>query len=94
MAFDRQPTLTGALVTVRPLHPDDFDLLHAAAADPLIWKQHPEPDRWRKKVFRGYFEDHLVSGGAVAVVHKSSGSLIGASRFDNLDEERSEVEIG
>ena len=86
--------LVGALVTVRPLHPDDFDQLYAAAADPLLWKQHPEPDRWREYIFRAYFEDHLASGGAVAVVHGSTGSLIGVSRFDNLDEERGEVEIG
>jgi RimJ/RimL family protein N-acetyltransferase len=38
--------------------------------------------------------DHLASGGALAVIDAPTGSLIGASRFDNLDEERSEVEIG
>src|SRR5260370_451024 len=42
-AFELQPTLTGALIVLRPLTPADFDALAAAAGDPLIWAQHPEP---------------------------------------------------
>jgi RimJ/RimL family protein N-acetyltransferase len=91
---NRQPTLEGELVVVRPLRADDFDQLHAAAADPLVWEQHPEKERWRDDVFRVYFEDHLASGGALAVVERATGSLIGATRYDNHDPEASEVEIG
>ena len=91
---NRQPTLEGELVGVRPLRVDDFDQLHAAAADPLLWEQHPEKDRWREEVFRAYFDDHLASGGALAVVERATGNLIGATRYDNHDPEASEVEIG
>jgi N-acetyltransferase len=91
--FDRQPTLDGELVAVRPLRQDDFEALHTAAADPLIWEQHPEPGRWRDDEFRTYFDGHLASDGAVAVVEHASGAIIGASRYDNFDEV-SEVEIG
>jgi RimJ/RimL family protein N-acetyltransferase len=42
--------LQGALLAIRPLRPDDFDALFEAALDPLIWEQHPEPDRYRRKV--------------------------------------------
>src|ERR1051325_4810262 len=91
---NRQPILVGELVEARPLRADDFDELYQAAADPLLWEQHPEPNRWRREVFRVYFEDHLASGGALAIIDRASGALIGATRFANLDTEQSEVEIG
>lgn len=92
--MDRQPTLEGELVAVRPLCADDFDRLFAVAADPLLWEQHPERNRWREEVFRAYFDDHLASGGALAVVERDSGALIGITRYAHYDPEQSEVEIG
>ena len=92
--MNRQPTLAGELVAVRPLHADDFDELYAAAADPLLWEQHPDRERWRESVFRAYFDDHLASGGALAVTDRATGALIGATRYDNHDPGSSEVEIG
>jgi N-acetyltransferase len=92
--MNRQPTLEGELVAVLPLLADDFDQLYAVAADPLLWEQHPERERWREDVFRAYFDDHLASAGALAVVDRASGALIGVSRYDNYDPEASEVEIG
>ena len=92
--MNRQPTLVGKLVEARPLVKEDFVGLHAAAADPLLWGQHPDKDRWREDIFRAYFDDHLSSGGALAIVELASGALIGATRYDNFDPEQSEVEIG
>ena len=43
--YDLQPVMTGQLIELRPLRADDFDALHRAAGDPLIWEQHPEPNR-------------------------------------------------
>jgi N-acetyltransferase len=91
---NRQPTLTGTLVGVRPLRPDDFDELYAAAADPLLWEQHPDPDRWREDAFRIYFDDHLASEGALAIFDLRTGNLIGATRYANYDADRREIEIG
>lgn len=91
--FDLQPTLTGRLLELRPLVPDDFEALFRAAGDPLIWEQHPESDRWQPAVFRRYFDGAIASGGAFAVVERSSGRLIGSSRYCNLVPGR-EVEIG
>ena len=84
----------GDLVELRPLRESDFAALHAAAADPLIWEQHPASDRYREDVFRAYFEDHLASGGALLVLDRRTGAAIGASRFHGYDPARSEVEIG
>ena len=45
MPFELQPVLTGDLLELRPLRKDDFPALYVVASDPLIWEQHPEPDR-------------------------------------------------
>jgi len=94
MSFDLQPTLTGNLIKLRPLTRDDFDPLFAAASDPLIWEQHPENDRYRRKVFQSYFDGAMQSGGAFAIIDLESRRIIGSSRYCNLNEAKNEVEIG
>jgi RimJ/RimL family protein N-acetyltransferase len=79
---------------LRPLRADDFAELYAAAADPLIWVQHPVPDRHEHETFRKYFSDQLASGGALVAIDRRDGRLIGQSRFHGYDPELSEVEIG
>ena len=88
--FDRQPTLVGELVELRPLRADDFEALYAVASDPDIWVQHPEPDRWQRPVFERFFQGAMASGGAFAVVDKATGAIIGSSRYHGDDP----VEIG
>jgi N-acetyltransferase len=92
--FDPQPVLKGSLVELRPLRPDDFDALRAAAADPLIWEQHPQRDRHEPEVFRTYFAEQLASGGALIVLDARTGEVVGLSRYHGHDPERGEVEIG
>lgn len=94
MPFDPQPTLTGTLLALRPLRPDDFDALFAVASDPLIWEQHPNSDRYQHDVFRQFFDDALESGGALVVLDRATGQMIGSSRFHEYDEQASVVEIG
>ncbi len=92
-AFDPQPHLVGRLVELRPLRADDYDALYAAASDPLIWELHPD-ERWREDVFRDFFAQHLASGGALLILDHAKGNVIGTSRYDGYDPEKSEVEIG
>ena len=94
MTFDLQPTLQGTLLQLRPLRKEDWDDLLAVAGDPLIWEQHPEPDRYTEKVFRGFFREAMQSGGALIVIDAQDGRVIGSSRFHDYDPEKSEVEIG
>lgn len=94
MAFDLQPTLEGELLRLRPLREDDWEELFAVASDPLIWEQHPEPTRYQPAVFREYFRGAIECGGALIVVDKKTGNIIGSSRYIGYDEERSEIEIG
>jgi len=94
MPFDLQPTLRGSLVVLRPLRPDDFDALFAAASDPLIWEQHPESNRHEREVFERYFQGALDSGGGFAVLDARDGRVIGSTRFWGYDEAASRIEIG
>lgn len=94
MPFDLQPTLTGRLVTLRPLGEDDFDDLYAVASDPLIWEQHPESNRHEEPVFREFFRGAMASGGAFAVMDAEAGRIIGSTRYHGYDEAKSEIEIG
>ena len=94
MPFELQPVLTGKLVTLRPMREEDFPALFAVASDPLIWEQHPEPDRYTEPVFRKFFSGGMESGGAFIVLDRQDGRVIGSSRFAEYDEAKSEIEIG
>jgi N-acetyltransferase len=92
--FELQPTLIGKLIELRPLQSEDFEALYQAASDPLIWEQHPESDRYKREVFQGFFDSAMESKGAFAIIERSSGRIIGSSRYWNLDPAEREVEIG
>jgi RimJ/RimL family protein N-acetyltransferase len=94
MPFELQPVLTGDLVELRPLRQEDFTVLFAVASDPLIWEQHPEPDRCTEPVFRKFFRGAMDSGGAFVVLDRRDGHVIGSSRFAGYDEASGEIEIG
>jgi N-acetyltransferase len=93
-AFDLQPLLVGDLLELRPLRPDDFDTLFAAASDPLIWAQHPESDRYTRGVFQRYFDTAMESGGAFAIIDRVTRRIIGSTRYYNWQPDGSEIEIG
>lgn len=93
--FELQPTLVGELVTLRPLVADDFEAVYAAAADPLVWEQHPVPLRYRRDVFdKSFFAGALASGGAFVITDSASGQDIGSSRYYDWDPSTREVAIG
>ena len=94
MQFELQPILRGNLIELRPLTPEDFDRLFAAARDPLIWEQHPESDRYKRQVFQRYFDGAIESKGGFAIIDRNSGRIIGSSRYCNLNPGEDEVEIG
>jgi N-acetyltransferase len=94
MDFELQPTLRGDSIEIRPLTRGDFEALFEVASDPLVWEQHPEPDRYQREVFQKYFNSGIESGGAFAVIELRSGRIIGSSRYCSLNPEAREVEIG
>lgn len=91
---DWQPTLRGERLCLRPLKRDDFDALHSAASDPLVWAQHSEPNRHERPVFQRFFDGAIQSGGALVVVDAGDGRVIGSSRFYDWNSQNSSVVIG
>ena len=94
--MDRQPVLEGERLILRPLTEADWPALWAVASDRDLWAVHPSHDRWQEPVFRAFFDDALVRGGALAIVDKASDTVIGSSRFQYCDrpEEHGALEIG
>src|SRR5437660_9297088 len=92
MTFDLQAILSRDLIKLRPLTRDDFEPLFAAASDPLIWQQHPENDRYRRKVFQRYFDSAMEPKGAFAIIDRKSGRILGSLRYCNVSAAKSEVE--
>jgi RimJ/RimL family protein N-acetyltransferase len=94
--MDRQPVLEGERLILRPLTAADWPELYAVAADRELWARHPSHDRWQEPVFRAFFDDALAQGGALAIVDKESGDVIGSSRFQFSDRRAEEgaLEIG
>lgn len=93
--MDRQPVLEGERLLLRPLREDDWEDLFAVASDPQVWAVHPAHDRWQEPVFRAFFADALAQGGALAVIEKASGAIVGSSRFQGYDTaDGGSVEIG
>jgi RimJ/RimL family protein N-acetyltransferase len=87
-----QPILSGQLVRLRPLAPDDFEPLYQAASDPLIWEQHPQNTRYQRAVFAQYFAAALKSQGALLVLERATGRVIGCSRY--YDRQARQITIG
>jgi RimJ/RimL family protein N-acetyltransferase len=81
-------------VILIPLSNEDFEQLYAVASDPLIWEQHPNPDRYKRDVFQNYFNGAMESGGALLVKNAENGEIIGCSRYYDYVPDKKEVKIG
>jgi len=79
--MDRQPVLEGERLLLRPLRAEDWPAFRSVASDPLIWELHPQSERWREPALSAYFAGLIDGKGALAVIDKVSGALIGASRY-------------
>ncbi len=93
-SLNLQPTLVGEQITLRPLQPDDFAQLYHAASDPVIWEQHPHHDRYQREVFQIFFDAAVSSRGALLVMDRASGEVIGTSRYYDWNPSSREIAIG
>jgi RimJ/RimL family protein N-acetyltransferase len=90
-----QPShLKNDTIQLIPLQPDDFEKLYAIASDPLIWEQHPTPDRYKHVIFQSYFDTGIASKGAFLIYDISQNELIGCSRFYPNESDDSTIHIG
>ena len=95
LPVDWQPVLETERLLLRPLAPGDWQALFAVASDPEIWAIHPAHDRWQEPVFRAFFDDALANRGAMVIIDRASGEIIGSSRWQGYDPANGgSVEIG
>lgn len=94
MTFILQPILENDLLIAKPLVEEDFESVFAAAADPAVWDQHPNKNRYQRAEFENFFKGAIQSGGAFAVVNKSNKEVIGSSRFYDYNEADQSILIG
>lgn len=94
MKFNIQPILENEKVMLYPLQETDFEDLYITASDPKIWEQHPNKDRWKKEVFKIFFDGAMQSKGAFRIVDKATGNTIGSTRFYDYNEQENSILIG
>jgi len=81
-------------IILEPLQALHFEELYAIASDPLIWEQHPNPNRYQKEVFQTFFEGAINSGGAFIIRNADTGKALGSSRFYDYSRIKDEIKIG
>lgn len=92
--MELQPRLIGNLLRTKPLTCEDFEVLYAAANDPLIWEQHPDQLRYQRDTFQRYFDSGLASKGCLIIEDIATGEVIGSSRFYDFSKNKKEVTVG
>ncbi|MCD9574561.1 GNAT family N-acetyltransferase [Flavobacterium soyae] len=93
--FNLQPDfLEDQIVKLIPLEENHFEELYKAASDPLIWEQHPMKDRYKKDVFKTFFETAIDSKGSFLILDKHTNEIMGTTRYYDYNPEKSSVAIG
>ena len=95
MPFDLQPDfLKDDLIILIPLKQNDFDRLFEVACNPLVWEQHPNPNRYKLEDFTNYFKGAIESKGAFLILDSKTNETVGCSRYYGCNEEDNSVLIG
>lgn len=94
LPFAIQHRLETDAVVLLPLREADFADLYAVAADPRIWEQHPNKDRWQKAVFTTFFEGAMQSQGAFKIMNKATGATMGSTRIYDYNPQDNSILIG
>lgn len=94
MKFSIQPVLETQEYQLIPLQLGDFESLYEVASDSRVWEQHPNKDRYKRDVFEIFFKGAIESQGAFKIIEKSSGDVLGSTRFYNFDEAENRIFIG
>ena len=82
------------ILKIVPLFETDFDRLFEIASDPLIWEQHPTSNRYKKEIFKLYFDGAISGKTAFLIIDKSTNKIIGSTRYYDYKVENSSIAIG
>lgn len=94
MNFSIQPILEDKEFQLIPLQEGDFESVYDVASDPKVWEQHPNKDRYKREVFENFFRGAIESKGAFKIMDKTSGDILGSSRYYDFDEADNSIFIG
>lgn len=95
MIFDIQPAhLQNEFIRLVPLQETDFEKLYSVASNPLVWEQHPNPNRYKLEDFTNYFKGAIESKGAFLILDALTNETIGSSRYYDYNKEINSVLIG
>ncbi|ACU07490.1 hypothetical protein FIC_01040 [Flavobacteriaceae bacterium 3519-10] len=94
MNFSIQPLLENENFQLLPLKESDFEPLYLVASDPKVWEQHPNKERYKKDVFENFFTGAIESKGAFLVVSRTTGEVLGCTRFYDYDPDTKSILIG
>lgn len=86
--------LENDIVKLVPLTELDFERLYAVASDPLIWEQHPSPDRYKRDVFESYFNGASSSHSAFIIIDQLTDKIIGSTRYYDYQPKKQSIAIG
>lgn len=93
--FINLPVMQGENLILRPLVQEDSEALYQAASDPLIWEQHPDPERYKRAQFdKNFLQGALACGSSLVIIDKRTQQIVGCSRFYDWDARSAEVAIG
>jgi RimJ/RimL family protein N-acetyltransferase len=92
-------TLSGELVGLEPLSRGHVEALSRVGLDPRLWRWNPRPPLTTREEMAAYVEDALsqqASGCALpfATRERTSGMLVGSTRFHTLEPAQPRIEIG
>ncbi|MFY1045933.1 GNAT family N-acetyltransferase [Chryseobacterium sp. GP-SGM7] len=94
MNFSIQPKLENDKYQLIPLVQGDFEALYKVASDPEVWEQHPNKNRYERDIFENFFNGAIESNGAFKIIEKSSGEVLGSTRFYDFNEKENSIFIG
>jgi RimJ/RimL family protein N-acetyltransferase len=80
---------------LRATQSEDLKPLFAIGSDPEVWSLHSETDRYTEEKFSAYFESGLRNElGAYTLIYKSTGEVVGFTRYYDYDSVAATVKIG
>lgn len=86
--------LANDLITLKPLTAVDFEALYTVAADPEIWKQHPDFNRYTKEGFTDYFNKLLLTDEPYLIIRNEDKVIIGATSYYEKENLKKTIAIG
>ena len=81
MTIQLTPQLFDSKVQISKLEPEDFQDLYLVASDKKIWAGHPSKDRYKRGVFKKWFDSALASKAALKIIDISTNKIIGSTRY-------------